>query len=211
MMFVRRRTVAAMGSAALAFAIAVSDPAHPAEPGSSAQLDLEGSPGSVSGTVADEPVTGILPGPIGPRQTIVNPLADNPEAALRGMRHFSSFNCVGCHAPNGAGGMGPSLSNNKFVYGGKDADIFLSIYQGRPKGMPAWGGSLPESVIWELVAYIQSISKEPEAPWGRTASAIEPKAPEIEQVPFEYLSTTEPWKYTQPFSAGQRPLTKKPK
>lgn len=56
---------------------------------------------------------------------------------------------VGCHAANGGGGMGPALSEGRFIYGSNPANLFLSIYQGRPNGMPAWGEILPESTIWE--------------------------------------------------------------
>lgn len=63
---------------------------------------------------------------------------------------------------------------------------------------------LPQ-VIWELVAYIQSISREPAAPWGKTTSV---EGFTIEQVPAEYLTTTNPWQYTTPFSYGQAPFEK---
>jgi cytochrome c oxidase cbb3-type subunit 3 len=57
--------------------------------------------------------------------------------------------------------MGPSLSNSAFIYGGEPENIYLSIFQGRPRGMPAWGGMLPDSVIWDLVTYVQNMSNEP--------------------------------------------------
>ena len=127
------------------------------------------------------------------------------EAAQRGMQFFNQMNCVGCHAPNGAGGMGPSLSDSKFIYGSEPANIYLSILQGRPKGMPAWGGMLPDEVIWDLVAYIQSISKEPGGGWGKTTSA---DGFTTEQVPAEFMTTANPWQYTTPFSYGQAPYEK---
>jgi cytochrome c oxidase cbb3-type subunit 3 len=139
------------------------------------------------------------------RPKVKDPVADDPDAPQRGMDYFNQMNCVGCHAPNGAGGMGPSLSNAKFIYGSEPANIFLSILQGRPNGMPAWGGMLPDQVIWDMVAYIQSISKEPEAPWGKTISA---DGFTIEQVPAEFQTTATPWQYTTPFSYGQAPYEK---
>jgi cytochrome c oxidase cbb3-type subunit 3 len=120
----------------------------------------------------------------------------------RGMRYFLSFNCVGCHAPNGGGGMGPALSNRAFVYGSDPANVYLSISQGRPNGMPAWGAALPDGVIWDLVSYIGSISKEAESGWGKTFST---ETMSKEQVPVEYLQTTSPWDHTQSFSSGQKP------
>ncbi len=151
------------------------------------------------------PVTKVYPGtaPVGP--DIKNPVANDPDAIQRGMQLFNQMNCSGCHAPNGVGGMGPALSNSKFIYGGSPANIFLTIYQGRPAGMPAWGSILPPQSIWDLVAYVQSISKEPSDSWGKTTSL---SAFKIEQVPSEFISTAEPWQHTNSFSFGQKPFEK---
>jgi cytochrome c oxidase cbb3-type subunit 3 len=119
------------------------------------------------------------------------------------MRAFNAFNCVGCHMSNGGGGMGPALSNSFFVYGGEPENIYLTIVQGRPNGMPAWGAVLPEDIIWDVVAYVTSISKEPpNKSWGVTVTA---GSPDIEQVPAELQSTARPWDHTQKFSNGQKP------
>jgi len=146
------------------------------------------------------PVSPLFPGGVGLAKAPA-PNMNDKQAALRGMQNFTSFNCVGCHAPNGGGGMGPSLSNRTFLYGHDPANIYLSIYQGRPNGMPAWGGVLPDSAIWDLVAYITSISKAPSPQWGTTVSATKP---EIEQVPAQYVVTPRPWDATEAFSNGRK-------
>lgn len=151
------------------------------------------------------PVSNLHPGGVAISPDMPNPVADDPDAANRGMRDFIDLNCVGCHAPNG-GGMGPSLSNRVFIYGAKPAQIYLSIAQGRPYGMPAWGGRLPDSVIWDLVTYIQQISRAPGSEWGQTVS---PTSPKIEQVPAEYQLSTQPWQHVQPFGYGQNPEGRK--
>ncbi len=87
----------------------------------------------------DVPVTKILPGNVDLTPKIKNPVADDAGAAQRGMKYFANFNCIGCHADNGGGGMGPALSNRAFIYGGEPQNIYLTIAQGRPNGMPAWG------------------------------------------------------------------------
>lgn len=150
----------------------------------------------------DVPVTSITPGDVKVSPKIENPAAEDSSAAARGMKYFADFNCSGCHAANGGGGMGPALSNRSFIYGDQPEQIYLSIAQGRPAGMPAWGTVLPSSVIWDLVAYIDSISDAPRSQWGITTSL---EAFEIEQVPAEFQSTPDPWEYTQPFSFGQKP------
>src|SRR3954471_16222013 len=120
------------------------------------------------------PVTGIYPGNVNQAPKITNPLANDPNAAQRGMKDFDAFNCSGCHAANGAGGMGPSLSNDKWIYRASDANIYLSIVQGRANGMPAWGAVLPDRTVWELVAYIRSISEKPTGKFGKTTSVSPP-------------------------------------
>jgi cytochrome c oxidase cbb3-type subunit 3 len=148
------------------------------------------------------PVSGLHPGGINTAPQITNPAVGNPTAIQRGMQYFTAFNCVGCHAPNGGGGMGPALSRRYFKFGAGPANIFLTIEQGRPNGMPAWGSMLPPGVIWDLVAYIEQISRSPETEWGVTISA---NSPDIQQVPAEFKKTDEPWSYTEPFSKGQKP------
>jgi cytochrome c oxidase cbb3-type subunit III len=153
------------------------------------------------------PESNITPGGVNVRPNIENPVAKDPSSVERGMRYFIQFNCVGCHAPNGGGGMGPALSNRFFKFGGEPANIFLTISHGRPLGMPAWGAFLPDEVIWDLVSYIQSISDAPAPEWGHTISA---QSPDIEQIPAEFQQTPTPWKFTEPFSDGQKPTQHTP-
>lgn len=75
----------------------------------------------------------------------------------QGRRYFSWYNCDGCHF-NGGGGIGPALMDDTWIYGGRIDQIFNSIYQGRPNGMPAWGGKIPEPQIWEIATYVRSMS-----------------------------------------------------
>ena len=101
--------------------------------------------------------------------------------------------------------MGPALSEGRYIYGSTPANLFLSIYQGRPNGMPAWGELLPESTIWELVAYVQSIAHPPSESFGRTISRA-PLSPSVEQTPSEFLQTVNPWSFTTSLSNGQKPV-----
>lgn len=157
--------------------------------------------GAGPNALLDTPVSNLFPGGISTRPKIVNPVGNNPSAVQRGMEYFNAMNCVGCHAPNG-GGMGRALSNRFFLYGWDPANIFITIKQGRPNGMPSWGGMLPDAVIWDLVAYVEKISQAPETEWGTTISH---QSPAIEQVPAEYQTTDDPWAYTEPFGHGQAP------
>ena len=150
------------------------------------------------------PVGPTFPGGVPFPPPIKNPEAGDPAAIERGMQAFVSMNCAGCHAPNGGGGMGPALSERQFIYGREPANIYLSIQQGRPNGMPAWGQMLPANATWDLVAYIRSISNAPETGWGQTISRS-PPSPGIQQVPAELVTTATPWTHTQPFGEGRKP------
>jgi cytochrome c oxidase cbb3-type subunit III len=99
------------------------------------------------------PVGGNLP----PGDTLKNPLKGDAKAAEDGGKLFGAFNCDGCHAGGAVGFVGPSLADGRWRYGGSDGEIYTSIFYGRPKGMPAWGGTLPADAIWRLVTYLQSI------------------------------------------------------
>ena len=64
------------------------------------------------------------------------------EANPPGNRLYVHMNCVYCHGFAGQGGMGPNLADDYWRFGGDDADVFKSIFEGRGKGMPAWGAAL---------------------------------------------------------------------
>jgi cytochrome c len=100
----------------------------------------------------------------------------NPEA---GGNLFASMNCDGCHGGGAIGWVGPSLVDGRWRYGGTDEEIFTSIYYGRPKGMPAYGGVIGSDGAWMLVAYIKAQSPPPVVPttsWlaGGNAAATPP-------------------------------------
>ena len=86
-----------------------------------------------------------------------NPHKDDKKAAETGAGLFASMNCDGCHGGGAIGWVGPSLADGRWRYGGADEEIYQSIYYGRPKGMPAYGGALRSDAIWMLVTYLQSL------------------------------------------------------
>jgi cytochrome c oxidase cbb3-type subunit 3 len=144
------------------------------------------------------PVTGIYPGgnTSGLEANMENPLKNDPDAVARGMKDFANFNCSGCHMPNGGGGMGPALSNDTWIYRASPGNIYLSIAQGRSAGMPAYGAMLPDRTIWELVAYVQSLSNKPSMTFGTTTSTTPDPQPQ-EQVPAGQIESPTPWAYTE--------------
>jgi cytochrome c len=81
-----------------------------------------------------------------------------------GANLFSSMNCDGCHGGGAIGWVGPSLVDGRWRYGGADDEIFTSIFYGRPKGMPAYGGVIGTDGAWMLVAYLKAQPVPPVVP-----------------------------------------------
>jgi cytochrome c oxidase cbb3-type subunit 3 len=84
-------------------------------------------------------------------------LDQNAYAMSQGKQLFGWMNCTGCHG-NGGGDKGPSLMDDHWIYGSSSEDIFRSIVQGRPNGMPAFRGRIPDAQVWQLAAYVRSLS-----------------------------------------------------
>jgi mono/diheme cytochrome c family protein len=103
-----------------------------------------------------------------------NPVGYDEVAVQNGRRLFVWYNCADCHGTHGGGDIGPSLRDFTWRYGNSNQDIFNSIAQGRPNGMPTWGKKIPEGQIWELVAYIKSMgtSREADPPLEPAAEAV---------------------------------------
>jgi cytochrome c oxidase cbb3-type subunit 3 len=91
-----------------------------------------------------------------PTETL-SPYNGNAWAISEGKRLFSHFNCVGCHA-NGGGGIGPALMDDEWIYGFGAANIFATVVEGRPDGMPSFRNKITEDQIWQIVAYVESMS-----------------------------------------------------
>jgi len=95
----------------------------------------------------------------GPRPAIAqnSPFQHNAYGTSEGKRLFDQYNCSGCHA-HGGGGMGPALMDDKWIYGSAPANIFETIVEGRPNGMPSFRSKIPDAQVWELVAFVQSMN-----------------------------------------------------
>jgi cytochrome c oxidase cbb3-type subunit 3 len=88
---------------------------------------------------------------------VANPFEGDRGKIKEGGALFISYNCMDCHGADGSGAMGPSLADGRWHFGGTAGEVFQSIYEGRPEGMPAWGGRIADDQIWRLVAYVQSL------------------------------------------------------
>jgi cytochrome c oxidase cbb3-type subunit III len=99
-------------------------------------------------------------GPSGPQTRISGKgkeFESNAYHVSQGKTLYRWFNCNGCHA-NGGGGSGPPLMDDTWIYGGSIEDIVHTIREGRPNGMPSFRGKVPEDQIWQVAAYVRSLS-----------------------------------------------------
>lgn len=133
----------------------------------------EGPPPKVPAEALAQVPLGNPPGqPAAPGGDVANPYEGNAQAVQEGKALYGAMNCAYCHADGGAGLIGPPLNGPGWRYGGTPADLYKSIHDGRPQGMPAWGARLPPDQIWKLVAYIESLGgASPPATSGMAALA----------------------------------------
>jgi cytochrome c oxidase cbb3-type subunit III len=107
-----------------------------------------------------------------------------------GKRLYKWFNCNGCHA-NGGGDVGPALMDDKWIYGADAANIFQTIMEGRPNGMPSFRDKIPAQQAWQIVAYVRSMSGlVPFYARPGRSDALQSKTPEI-MTPYQPPRQTE--------------------
>lgn len=89
-----------------------------------------------------------------------NPFAQDAARLDAGRVRFEQV-CSNCHGAGGEGGQGeghgPNLVDNPNIRRAKDVGIFNTIRNGVP-GTPMPRFALPDAALWELVAFIRSLS-----------------------------------------------------
>ena len=90
------------------------------------------------------------------KNALKNPLEGQPEAIAEGQKLFVA-SCSGCHGTHAEGGRGPNLADGRIVRHTDDEHLFGAIHNGASgANMPAF--NLPDTQIWQLLAYIRSLS-----------------------------------------------------
>jgi cytochrome c oxidase cbb3-type subunit 3 len=99
----------------------------------------------------------LQPGGKTPDRTVSSPYEHNAYAISEGKRLYEQWNCSGCHS-HGGGGMGPPLMDDEWIYGSEPENIVETIVEGRPNGMPSFRGRIPNQQLWQIAAYVRSMS-----------------------------------------------------
>lgn len=111
-----------------------------------------------AGTINTVKMSDLQPGQKTTDSAVKNEYEENAYAMSEGKNLFEQFNCSGCHA-HGGGDIGPALIDDKWIYGSNPENIFSTIIEGRPNGMPSFRGRIPDHQVWQLVAYIRSMGR----------------------------------------------------
>lgn len=78
----------------------------------------------------------------------------NP-AMLANAEKIFAARCASCHGFFGEGNIGPNLTDQYWIHGGRLSEIYHTIMEGVPeKGMVAWKTQLPPGDIMALAAYV---------------------------------------------------------
>jgi cytochrome c oxidase cbb3-type subunit III len=101
-------------------------------------------------------VSGLQIGPAPPPASDYPEYTANAYHVAEGKRLYLAFNCNGCHA-HGGGDIGPPLMDDAWIYGSEPPNIFATIVEGRPNGMPSFRQKIPEQQVWQLVAYVRAM------------------------------------------------------
>lgn len=84
-------------------------------------------------------------------------LVHDPAVIASGQAIFKST-CAPCHGDHAQGSVGPNLTDDYWLHGGKINDLFKTIKYGvLAKGMPTWEKQLSPKQISDVANYIKSI------------------------------------------------------
>ncbi len=96
-----------------------------------------------------------------------NPFTSTVDVA-GGQTSFRS-RCASCHGFDGTGNRGPDLTRGVFRHGSSDRALFLNILNGIPgTSMPSV--RLSDKEMWQIVAYVRSLSRSAEPVDGDPAA-----------------------------------------
>ncbi|AYL95137.1 cbb3-type cytochrome c oxidase N-terminal domain-containing protein [Mucilaginibacter celer] len=110
-------------------------------------------------------------------------LVSDPAVLNSGQVIFKQ-SCVPCHGDHAQGVVGPNLTDDYWLHGGKISDVFKTIKYGvQAKGMPTWEKQLSPKQISDVANYIKSLhgtnpagAKEPQGEKETDGIAAKDKA-----------------------------------
>jgi cytochrome c oxidase cbb3-type subunit 3 len=91
-----------------------------------------------------------------------------------------ALRCAVCHGPAAQGIIGPNLTDDYWLNGGKPTQIYHTITEGVPaKGMISWKSQLGAGQILALTAYVGTLrGTNPPNPKSPQGELLEPESPQ---------------------------------
>ena len=87
----------------------------------------------------------------------VRAAAKDPAQVALGHTTFVTY-CVSCHRDDAGGNIGPNLTDDYWIHGGKPSQIHNTISNGvLDKGMPAWNAVLKPEQVLAVAAYVTTV------------------------------------------------------
>ena len=86
-------------------------------------------------------------------------LLSDPEAVGSGKQIFE-VNCTACHK-DGSGDIGPNLTDNFWLYGNDIKDVFGTVKNGAPNGMPEHASKLNPVQLQQVASFVLSLKYKP--------------------------------------------------
>ena len=89
---------------------------------------------------------------------VIMVLTKNPTAMASAKEMFAS-RCLACHGPQGQGLIGPNLTDDYWLHGGRPTEILHTITEGVPdKGMVPWKTQLKPEELTMMTAYVLTLA-----------------------------------------------------
>jgi cytochrome c oxidase cbb3-type subunit 3 len=100
------------------------------------------------------------------------------DSMMAGGAQLYQAKCTQCHGQNGEGNIGPNLTDDYWLHGGKLTDIYHTVTEGVPvKGMLAWKNQLGPAEILSVSAYVGSLRGSSPANAKAAQGKLEPYDP----------------------------------
>ena len=90
------------------------------------------------------------------KPNVVKEYTGDKEAIREGKEIFANT-CAPCHNADAKGGIGPNLTLAKLKYGVTHKDLYESIANGRPNGMPPFLQQIGSEKISKVIAFLEPL------------------------------------------------------
>lgn len=101
------------------------------------------------------------------KKEALNPFRGNPDAISVGKNHFRVI-CSKCHHKDAGGDTGPDLTDDTWLHGSGDLEVYMVIMEGVSKNealqepfrgaMPAYSSMLGVTKVLEVMAWVASVN-----------------------------------------------------